>query len=328
MLIRFFVLLGVLSAIGLGVLYHRPTAKWLQAWQLNQQIDTLLRQRNWQGLRQLCERQYALTPNHAGVLKGLAAYYTYKGNDPHIASRYYDALLQQTPMDHGARLAYANLLRLKLLQPDNALRVLYQGTQLAPEGTAFPHQMGNIYLQAAEASSLKGALLTPESKRLYTLANQYYQSVLARKPDHYGAMFQAGRVASALHQWDHAADYFCQCTLLAPTSYRAWYNLGYALLPLGLTDAGQHVLSTAIHLPSVDEATAVALMRDAHALDVHYGQPHGNLAPHRSGVMGAIGASDWHQQHAENNPVPLPNDLMNSLPVRLQACLKKQVIAK
>ena len=325
MLLRVVILLTLGVAIGLAVLYHRPTAQWFQAWQLQQQIETLLRQRNWQGLHELCERQLPRNPNHPGVLKGLAAYYTYKAGQPHKAQTYYAALLKQTPQDHGARLAYANLLRQRLHQPQKALQVLYEGSQLQPEGTVFPHQMGNVYLQAAEQATPPGQLPGPASQRLYKLADSYYQAVLARNARHYGAWFQAGRVASQLGQWDKAADYFCQCVDLAPSSYRARYNLGYALMPLGHGEMARHVLVDAVHSPQADEATASQLLRDVHELNVHYGQADLKTGEHRSGVFGGIGAKDWHNEHRPKTGLDLPDKALEGLSGRLQTCLKKHV---
>jgi tetratricopeptide (TPR) repeat protein len=325
MLLRFIILFTLIAAIGLAVLYHRPTAQWFHAWQLQQQIDTLLRQRNWQSLRELCERQLPTNPDHPGVLKGLAAYYTYKAGQPHKASTYYAALLKQTPADHGARLAYANLLRQKLHQPQKALQLLYDGSQLQPDGTVFPHQMGNVYLQAAEAATPAGQRPGPTSQRLYKLADTYYQTVLARNPKHYGAWFQAGRAASQLNQWDKAADYFCQCVDLAPTSYRARYNLGYSLMPLGLAAAAKPVLMAAVHSPQADNNMANQLLYDIQEINSHYNQTTLKTAEHRSGVMGSIGAKDWHHEHKPADSVVMTETSLNGLSDRLKACLKKNV---
>jgi tetratricopeptide (TPR) repeat protein len=305
MLLKLIIALTLVATVALAVIYHRPTALWIQGWQLQQNIDTLLQQRQWQPLYQLCQQAKAKYPNHAGVLKALAAYFTYYAHEPGQARPYYEALLKATPKDEGARLAFANLLRLRFQQPDKALDVLWQGTQLSPESTRLPYAMGNIYMTQAEllATQAQTPLSPVEQSRLLKLAQVYYQAVVARQARHYGAHFQLGRIASQQHEWLQAATHFCLCNQQAPRNYTAMFNLGYSFMGLGVEPQAHQLVRKAIDLAAEtrnDPVLLSQLMQQANTMQQQL-MPHTQQAHSSppSKLMGAIDAATRNPKSAD-----------------------------
>jgi tetratricopeptide (TPR) repeat protein len=313
--LRLIILLALVATVALAVVYNRPTAQWVSQWTLQQQADGLLARRDWEGLKELCQRELMHYPKHPGLLKGLAAYYLVKKPMPDQAQRYLTTLLAVTPADGGARLAYANLLNQHYRQPDKALQVLYEGVTHQPDNTQIPYQMGTLYLE-----QITPQLPQAKADRLYQLAQPYFKAVLTRNPKHYGALFQLGRVAMRLQQWPAAVGYFCQCAAMAPQDERAWFNLGASVLPLGYKPAGYALLHASVQkAPSPQRSNAMMLA--IQALHNQYPQPWTEAKPANNSVLGAVGVKDRMHNKGKKPHELLPAHAEDTLGNETTQCL-------
>jgi tetratricopeptide (TPR) repeat protein len=325
----------LLGALSLGLLYHRPTAQWIQQGQVTQQMDQLLARRNWIGVRELAERQLSLFPRQPAMLKAMALYYRYQAKNPQQAAYWYDQLLQATPGDVTARLAYAHILHKSLKQPDKALTVLWQGSQRQPDSPVFPYQIGLLYYQTAHQHHLLDRT-SPESQatvqRLLGLAKQYFTLTLARQKTHFGATLQLGHIALQTRHWDTAALYFCHCVVMAPQHTQSVFNLGHSLLAMGLPEAGKRILQAGIHLPEQagDRNGTRALLQQAHTLHKQYDAtvpPPESAATQRRSPIPPEPAPSEAKSHTDSDHAMSAWGLTNpQLPKPLRQCLTQPAI--